>query len=312
MVPHGPGRGRLGARARSTAAGRCRTARGVSRQSTTARRPARDPLPDLTQVEACLDRLYVAAEGASLRQSERKKATEVRALLDEIARAVPLWSLEEHRRSKAPDPRGHRRRTAYAPRIVDAAAGKSYVGLVAAELLVAGRHGARVVTIERDPVRVEAAKRAAARVVAEGVAVEVIAGDVGDTTLWPPAAQVAVALHACGAAADAVIESAAAAAVETLLLVPCCVGKAVGAARRAQAAADRLGLSRAAPVRRSFVAAWVSSERALRLEALGYRTELVAFVPTSVTPENTLFRARRVREPVRMHDAAEKLARLQA
>jgi hypothetical protein len=281
----------------------------VSRQSTTARRPARDPLPDLKEVEACLDRLYVAADGASLRRSERKKAVEVRALLEEIVRAVPLWSLEEHRRAQAAPSHGHRLR-AGSPRIVDAAAGKSYVGLVAAELLVAGRHGARVLTIERDPVRVEAARRAAARVVAEGVVVEVVAGDVGDTTLWLADAEVAVALHACGAAADAVIESAAAAAAGTLLLVPCCVSKAVAAARRAQAAADRLGLSRAAPVRRSFVSAWVSSERALRLEALGYRTELVAFVPSSVTPENTLFRARRVREPKRMADAAARLASL--
>ncbi|MEJ7727920.1 MAG: methyltransferase [Polyangiaceae bacterium] len=262
-------------------------------------------------MEACLERLYVAAEGASLRQSERNKAIEVRALLEEIVRAVPLWSLEEPRRAAAATSHAPRR-CATSPRIVDAAAGKSYVGLVAAELLVAGRPGARVVTIERDAARVEAARRAAAHVVAEGVAVEVVAGDVGDATLWPPDANVAVALHACGAAADAVIESAAAAAAATLLLVPCCVGAAVTAVRRAQAAADRLGLSRAAPVRRSFVSAWVASERALRLEALGYRTELVAFVSTSVTPENTLFRARRVREPVRMADAAARLASLQA
>jgi hypothetical protein len=282
----------------------------MSRQSTMAGRPERAALPDLGAVEACLDRLYVAADGASLRRSERKKAVEVRALLEELVRALPLWSLGDDPRQVHGGPRGERRGCG-PPRIVDAAAGKAYLGLVAAELLLAGREGAHVITIERDPGRAEAARRAAQRVVAEGVTVEVTIGDVADASRWPPDVDAAVALHACGPAADAIIEAACAASVPRLLLVPCCVGDAVAASRRGQLAADRLGLPRAAPVRRPFVASWVASEGALRLEALGYQTELVSFVPGSVTPENTLFRARRVREPTRMADAATRLADLQ-
>jgi hypothetical protein len=281
----------------------------MSPHPTVATRPERAAVPSLAEVEACLDRLYVAAEGASLRRSERKKAVEVRALLEELVRAVPLWSVPEQRGS-ARDADGRRGRAGDCPLVVDAAAGKSYLGLVAADLLLAGRHGARVVAIERDPGRAEAARRAGARVVAGGVSVEVRIGDVADPSLWPTGADAAVALHACGPAADAIIEAASAASALRLLLVPCCVGDAVAAARRARLAADRLGLSRAAPVRRPFVASWVASERALRLEALGYETELVSFVPSSVTPENTLFRARRVREPTRMREAADGLLRL--
>ena len=66
-------------------------------------------------VEEWLDRLYVAAEGAGLRQEDRRKAHEVAAFLDEVAREVA-------------------RRSRRAPMVlVDAAAGKSYVGLAGRE-----------------------------------------------------------------------------------------------------------------------------------------------------------------------------------
>ena len=42
----------------------------------------------LSEVELWLDRLYVAAEGAGLRQEDRRKACEVAAVLEEIERIV--------------------------------------------------------------------------------------------------------------------------------------------------------------------------------------------------------------------------------
>ena len=100
----------------------------------------------LADVEELLDRLYIAAEGAGLRQEDRRKAVEVAAMLEEIERAVSRFS----RRSRL--------------LLVDAAAGKSYVGLLAAKLVLdASGRPASVLTIERDPQRVEASRRAAER-----------------------------------------------------------------------------------------------------------------------------------------------------
>src|SRR5690242_14814319 len=69
----------------------------------------------LPEVLRWMDRLYVAAPGASLRAVDRRKALEVAALLGELRRA-----------------RGGRRPCT----LVDAAAGKAYVGLLAAQLVL--------------------------------------------------------------------------------------------------------------------------------------------------------------------------------
>src|SRR5512138_1768681 len=123
----------------------------------------------VADVERLLEEVYVAAEGAHLRQEDRRKARQVAAMLDEIDRAMARLSRR-------------------APLVlVDAAAGKSYVGLLAAALLLApeGRSG-QVVTIERDPRRVAASERAARRL-DPGVAISCRVGDAGDERLWPVA-----------------------------------------------------------------------------------------------------------------------------
>jgi hypothetical protein len=56
----------------------------------------------------------------------------------------------------------------------------------------------------------------------------------------------------------------------------------------------------------------VDAERTWRLEAAGYETEVVEFVPATVTPHNLLWRSRLVGEPVRMAAAARALERLRA
>ncbi len=63
-------------------------------------------------------RLYIAADGAGLRLEDRRKAREVAAILEEIERAIGRFS----RRSSLV--------------LVDAAAGKSYVGLLSAKLVL--------------------------------------------------------------------------------------------------------------------------------------------------------------------------------
>jgi hypothetical protein len=230
----------------------------------------------VSEVERWLDRLFIAAEGATLRREDRRKAVEVAAMLGEIGMAVSRLS----RRSPLI--------------LIDAAAGKSYLGLLAARLVLepAGRT-ARVITIESDPDRVRSGLRAV-ECLGSSVSIECRVGDVADPTAWPEQPSIVAALHACGPASDAVIEQATRSRAKVLLVVPCCTGKTTAASARAIEAAGRLHIPHQAPVRRRFIQAWVDAERTRTLEAAGYETEVVEFVPATVTPHNLLWRARRV------------------
>ncbi|RPI21743.1 MAG: methyltransferase [Acidobacteria bacterium] len=229
----------------------------------------------IQEVETWLDRLYIAADGASLRVEDRRKAAEVTAILEEIERAVKRFS---------------RRRSLV---LVDAAAGKSYVGLLAAQL-VFGPLGldARVLVLEKNQ-RLVALSRTAAELLETRTPVECLAADVSDPSCWPEEPDIVVALHACGPASDVIIERAIACRARLLLLVPCCTSDAVAAVRLAKEEAVRLAIPDQAPVRRRFIQAMVDAERTRRLEAAGYVTEVVEFVGATVTPHNLLWRARR-------------------
>lgn len=245
-----------------------------------------------TEIEQWLHRLYIAAEGAGLRFEDRRKALEVASMLEELERAIRRFS-----------------RTSPLV-LVDAAAGKSYVGLLAAKLLLdsSGRR-ASVVTIEQDPKRVHASILAVQRLQAS-TPVECIVADVAREEAWPREASIVAALHACGPAADAIIDRTISTRARQLLLVPCCTSDALPSAANARAQAERLGIPRHAHVRRRFIQAIVDTHRTWRLEAAGYQTEVVEFVPPTVTPHNLLWRSRLVGEPKRMQAAQQKLLAL--
>lgn len=249
----------------------------------------------VSEVERWLDRLYVAAQGAGLRNEDRRKALEVAAMLTEVGRAVRRFS------SRSP------------LILIDAAAGKSYLGLLSAKLLLepVGR-SASVVTLEQDPRRVALSRRAV-ELLQSTIPIECRAADVAAAEAWPEQPSIVAALHACGAAADAIIGQTIMSKARVLLLVPCCTSNAVTAAAQAQEVAKRLGIPSQAPVRRRFIQAFVDAERTWRLEAAGYETEVVEFVAATVTPHNLLWRSRLVAEPKRMAAAKrayEALARV--
>jgi hypothetical protein len=245
------------------------------------------------QLDEILQRLFIDASGTNLRDEDRRKSDEMAGLLVEVAAAVA------------------RRSTKSELVLVDAAAGKAYVGLLAAELILAPRsQPARVRVIEREPARVTGCRDAITRLRAPGVAIEVVTADVAEPAAWPTEPDLVVALHACGPASDVIIDQTLAAQARTLLLVPCCTSKDVPAAALAQQRAEQLGLPRHAEVRRRFIQSIVDAERTLRLEAAGWQTTVVSFVAPTVTPHNLLWRAERVGEPGRMAEAVERLARL--
>ena len=246
-------------------------------------------------IEEALHRLYIAAPQASLRKEERKKAAELAGMLDAIDKLVKTTA------SGRP------------LRLVDAAAGKAYVGLLAAELILAkkSRRG-QVTLIESDGGRAAACRQAVAGVRAPGVEIAVVEADVADAWAWPQGPDIVVALHACGPASDQVMRQAIACQARHLLLVPCCTSKNVAATALAVRRADALAVPRQAEVRRRFIQSMVDSERTLALEAAGYETCVVPFVPPTLTPHNLLWRARRVGEPRRMAFAARKLSQFLA
>ncbi|HEX4457890.1 MAG TPA: methyltransferase [Polyangia bacterium] len=256
-------------------------------------------------VERVLHALFIAVANTTLRREDRKKAIEVAAFLEALRPHVGKGRL-----------------------LVDAAAGKAYVGILAAALLGVER----LHVIERDAARADACRTAFARLPewqsapaatpaattdasaetppTSRAALHVVVGDVADRGAWPARPDVVAALHACGAASDAILDAAVAAEARWLYLVPCCYAAAVPFAPVAEAAAERLGLPRHAEVRRRFVTSLIDAERTLRLEAAGYETTVLPLVPPTVTPHNLVWRARRVREPQRMAEAATRLARL--
>jgi hypothetical protein len=248
---------------------------------------------DRKLLDELLHRLFIGAPGTSLRDEDRRKSDEMAGLLQELAAAVA------------------RRARKHELVLVDAAAGKATVGLLAAELILApaGRP-ARVRVIERDPERVAACREALTRLRAPGVAVEIMAADVADPLAWPVEPDLVVALHACGPASDTIIDQTVAMRARTLLLVPCCTSKQVWACALAERHAEQLGLPRHAEVRRRFIQSIVDAERTLRLEAAGWQTTVVNFVAPTVTPHNLLWRAEHLGEPRRMAEATERLGRL--
>lgn len=247
----------------------------------------------LAAAEEALHRLYIGEEGTSLRREDRKKASELVGFLAEVERALGRC------------PRGQ-------PfHLVDAAAGKAYVGILAAELLLSDRGAAHVTLIDRDGHRAAACRAAVERArVSGGIRFSVAESDVGANVVWPAEPDLVVALHACGPAADAIIDQATAKNARHLLVVPCCTSAGIRAMPAAIRAARALGVPRQAEIRRRFLQSFVDSERTLRLEAAGYETVIVPFVSPTTTPHNLLWRARRVNEPVRMREAAAELRRL--
>jgi hypothetical protein len=249
----------------------------------------------LSTVQKVLHRLYIEAPGACLRKEDQKKSAELVGILSEIDRAVTTG------KSSRPI------------HLVDAAAGKAYVGLLAAECILAARHGRSHVTlIERNAERAAACRQAVAKVNAAQVDFTVMETEVADASAWPSKPDVVVALHACGLAADTIAERAVACQTRHLLLVPCCTSDSVIAADLANRQAEAIGLPRHAEVRRRFIQSIVDAERTLRLEAAGYETTVVPFVSPTQTPHNLLWRARRVGEPKRMAEAAQRLQRLRS
>lgn len=235
------------------------------------------------EVRAVLHRLFIARAGTGLRKEDEQKCRELAPLLVRLSRI---------------------RKGAH---LVDAAAGKASVGLVAGELLPLGS----LTVLERDPKRVEASRDAVTRL-SRPLRVDVRQADVNDASAWPEQPDAVVALHACGAASDAVIEGAIRCRTRFLFLAPCCYGASIPFLEKAVAKVQTLDVVTGDFLRRRMAMQLVDAERKLRLEAAGYETELDEFAGATVTPHNVLFTARFTRNEKRMTTARALLAKMHA
>jgi hypothetical protein len=239
--------------------------------------------PSVDEVRRVVHRLFIANPDGSLRKEDEQKSKELAALLGHLSKL---------------------RRDAH---LVDAAAGKASVGLVAAELLPIGS----LTVLERDPKRIEACRAAQARLT-RPIPVDLRHADVAEDAAWPSAPDAVVALHACGPAADVIIDQAARSRSRFLFLVPCCYGDAIPFAARAREIVAEVSFLADDLVQRRVRASLVDLERKLRLEAAGYETTLDELVGATVTPHNVLYTARFSGTAVRMTRARERLAALHA
>lgn len=248
-------------------------------------------MPTAVELRSLLFEGFIRAEGTTLRREDEKKCLELEGFLSELTRAFT--------RTK---------RTNETLAVVDAAAGKGYVGLFVAKLpAVRAARPVRVTLLERDPARVEHIRAASQALAIDEESVDARVANVSDAAQWPHEPHLVASLHACGDASDHVIARAAAARARTIVVAPCCVASHLPAAVRAAERAESLGLGGLAEVRRRFIEAEVLGARALALEAAGYRVESVAFVGPSVTPYNVALRALRENDPVRIARARKAL-----
>lgn len=237
---------------------------------------------DRAAVRAALHRLFIAAEGTGLRREDEQKAAEITGFLGLLGG-----------------------RLARGASVIDAAAGKSPVGLLAVELLGVSR----LTVIERDAGRAAACRDAAGRL-SRPAAVEVREGEVAEDGSWPARVDVVVALHACGSASDAVLAQAVARGARWVMVAPCCYAASVAFSPRAHAIAEALGASAHAAVRRGLVQSLIDADRTLALEEAGYAVTVAPFAAPTVTPHHLAWVARRVGEPGAMAAARARRARL--
>ncbi|MCC6746664.1 MAG: SAM-dependent methyltransferase [Deltaproteobacteria bacterium] len=190
------------------------------------------------------------------------------------------------------------------PVLVDAAAGKSYLGFALYDLLLRDRETGQVKAIES---RAELATRATALRDRNGYArLEVLQSSILEATL-PERTHLVLALHACDTATDEAIVRAVRTNADHVALVPCCqaeLARQLGALSAPALPAPPLSvLWRHAWHRREFGSHLTNVLRALLLQAHGYAISVTELAGWEHSVKNELILGRRVG---RYHDPARK------
>lgn len=230
------------------------------------------PTPDPGGSEPLLKALHILTRDGALNQDSRRKLNQVLHLVRQIEPLLKrAWERDE------------------APILADLGAGKSYLGLLLADILFRpwGK-GAILAIEEREALCATIANIAretgltSVRTIAAGIAAAEVQGPVAAVT----------ALHACDTATDDAIAFAIKHDAKVIALVPCCQAEA---ARQLEAMSDHPlhALWRHPIQRREFGAHITNVIRALFLESHGYKVRVTELTGWEHSLKNELILAER-------------------
>jgi Methyltransferase domain len=180
------------------------------------------------------------------------------------------------------------------PKLVDCGAGKSYLGFLLHELVIAPAGRGSLLAIES---RAELVDAATARATLHGQArMQFVRGSIADAGQVAAGAQVVTALHACDTATDDALVIAIASGAEHIAVVPCCQAElARQLAERKPRTADDEALIAHPIHRREFASHLTNVIRGLCLESHGYKVTITELVGWEHSLKNELILGRRVR-----------------
>jgi hypothetical protein len=238
--------------------------------------PRADPdVPAGMSIELLQD-LHLLTRDGQLNADARRKLKQIRHLVQLLRPAL------DDAFARSPE-----------PLVVDCGAGKSYLGALLYELVLAPAGRGSLLAIET---RAELSAQTAARAARFGQKRFAIHTGAITSADLPARPQIVTALHACDTATDDALVLAVAANADYIAVVPCCqaeVARQLETARPADGVVAALfehGLHR-----RELGSHLTNVVRALALEAHGYKVTVTELVGWEHSMKNELILARRVR-----------------
>jgi SAM-dependent methyltransferase len=273
-------------------------ARGLGRSPAPAphNRPKDVPLPE-GRADSLLEALAILDRNGRVRPTMRDKFTQINEFLKLLDHVLPeviaSRTPEDHPQPPSPGIAipGPTRELL----ILDCGCGSSHLTLATAHFLTTIKHlPARVVGIDQNPEVIAKSRAHAANL--PHLQIEFRQAPIGTITDLSP--HIVLALHACDTATDDAIAQAIRSRARLLLAVPCCHNYLN----------TRLNIPDLAPIHHQGILHQRLADiitdtfRALLLEVMGYRAEVIEFISPEHTARNLMIRA------VRVHDAGAPAA----
>jgi methyltransferase family protein len=257
--------------------------------------PRTDPdVPRGMSIELLQD-LHLLTRDGHLNADARRKLKQIRHLLNLLKPAL------DDALARAPD-----------PLVVDCGAGKSYLGALLYELVLAPAGRGSLLAIEARPELAEQAAKRAARFgqdrfrVATGTIAEV--AKVATRERRP---QIVTALHACDTATDDALALAIATGADHVAVVPCCQAEVARQLEHARPTDPAIGALFEHPLHRRELGSHLTNVvRSLALAAHGYKITVTELVGWEHSAKNELILGKRVNR-YDAHAAAELRAVLE-
>lgn len=224
-----------------------------------------------------LKALHILSVDGRLNQDSRRKLKQVLHLTQLLKPALEDLLAEEAQ-----------------PLVADLGAGKSYLGLILYDLVLAKAGRGELVGIEA---RAELAATAGAIAATSGFervrfVAAPIRSEAADAAVGGRRVAMVTALHACDTATDDAIRFALKHDAKVVALVPCCQAEAAALLDDVHGPMDALWRH---PIqRRAFGASFTNTVRGLLLEAHGYKVRMTEFTGFEHTQKNELILAERV------------------